>query len=90
MVAIRSCSLGVVYVGSRSNVVAGDALLLRIALQEQKEPSPQELAFLQEWMKRPTMGGIYLYGLDRHVWDNPVPADLIALKPRQKNGIFSS
>lgn len=59
-------------------------------LQQQQEPTPQDLAFLQDWMKRPTMGGVHLIGRDSHVWENPIDGDLIALKSCQRNDLFSS
>lgn len=90
MVITKVCSLSVVYTVLRSDIFAGDAILQRSMLQQQQEPSPQDLAFLQEWMKRPSMGGVYLTGRDRNVWEDPVHGDLIALKPIQKNSIFSS
>lgn len=41
-------------------------------------------------MKRPSMSGSYLLGRDSHVWEEPVEGDLIALKPRHTNDVFSS
>ncbi|KAL8838166.1 MAG: hypothetical protein Q9176_005249 [Flavoplaca citrina] len=46
------------------------------------KPNPRDLAFLQEWMKRPSMGNVYLLGQDSDVWANPEESDLIALQAR--------
>lgn len=70
--------------------MAGDALLQRSLLQQRQAPSTQDLAFLQDWMTRPSMGGVYLLGRDSHVWERPVEGDLITLKPCQANDAFSS
>ena len=41
-------------------------------------------------MKRPTMGGVYLLGRDRDVWERPNPGDLITLKPDYGKDLLSS
>jgi len=42
------------------------------------KPQNRNLENLQEWMRRPTMGKIYLAGLDRNVWSDG--SDMIALE----------
>ena len=59
-------------------------------LQKVPEPSPESLGFLQEWMKRPSMGGVYLVGLDSDVWEKPIPGDMVALWPDQSSDTFTS
>ena len=59
-------------------------------LRQQHEPKSHDLAFLQEWMKRPSMGGVYLFGRDRDTWEHPVPGDLITLSPDHGTDLLSS
>lgn len=68
----------------------GDALLQQSLLQQLKQPNPTALEFLQHWMKRPDMGCVYLYGRDSNIWEKPDLLDLVALKPQQSEGLFSS
>ena len=53
------------------------------------KPNPRDLAFLQEWMKRPSMGNVYLLGQDSDVWANPEESDLIALQARDCDNTVS-
>jgi len=71
-------------------IVAGNALLLQKQLCGLEKPNPRDLEFLQNWMKRPSMGCIYLLGEDSVTWDKPDGEDLVALRPRQADGLFSS
>ena len=59
-------------------------------LQQQQKPLPQDLASLQEWMKRTSMGGCYLQGQDSDVWKDPDHSDLISLKPPGEHDMLSS
>ena len=68
----------------------GDALLQQKELYQLQTPNPQDLAFLQQWMKRPSMGCVYLLGRDSDLWENPDLKDLVALGPRQRDSLFSS
>lgn len=68
----------------------GDALLQQSLLQQQQQPNPQALAFLQRWMKRPSMGCVYLLGRDSDIWEKPDLQDLIAIKPQESDGLFSA
>jgi hypothetical protein len=52
------------------------------------EPNPRDLKSLQEWMKRPSMGSVFLIGRDRNVWN--YGQDLIALKPSAPGNKFSA
>lgn len=42
------------------------------------KPRNRNLKNLQDWMERPTMGNVYLIGLDRHLWSQG--DDMIALE----------
>jgi hypothetical protein len=41
-------------------------------------PHPEDLSNLQEWMRHPSMGGVFLIGSDRNVWAEG--KDLIAVR----------
>ncbi|MCJ1246684.1 hypothetical protein MMC30_003893 [Trapelia coarctata] len=68
----------------------GDALLLQKQLCGLETPNAKDLDFLQNWMKRPSMGCVYLLGQDSETWEKPDVEDLVALRPRQADGLFSS
>ncbi|MCJ1390413.1 hypothetical protein MMC18_003272 [Xylographa bjoerkii] len=68
----------------------GQALLLQTQLSDLQQPKPQDLKFLQRWMKRPSMGFVYLLGRDSDIWEKPESIDLVALKPRKSEGLFLS
>ena len=53
------------------------------------KPNPRDLAFLQEWMRRPSMGNVYLLGQDSDIWANPEESDLIALQARHSDSPVS-
>ncbi|MCJ1398042.1 hypothetical protein MMC11_001239 [Xylographa trunciseda] len=67
----------------------GQALLLQTQLSDMKQPRPQDLAFLQKWMKRPSMGCVYLLGQDSDIWEKPERTDLVALNRCKSEGVFS-
>lgn len=66
-----------------------EALLQQTMLSKQNGPFEPDLKFLQEWIKRPTMGSVYLLGPDADVWENPDLADLIALKRSERQSMAS-
>ncbi|KAJ9604042.1 hypothetical protein H2200_011565 [Cladophialophora chaetospira] len=41
-------------------------------------PRSPDLQALQEWLRRPTLGGIYLTGRDRHIWAQGTDLTLVA------------
>lgn len=45
---------------------------------------------LNTWMKRPTMGDVYLVGEDRNIWSEPDRDDMITLKPVSADDGFTS
>ena len=51
--------------------------------------NPHDLDFLQQWMRRPTMGNVYLLGRDSNIWSEPNSSDLIALHARQTDDPFT-
>ena len=67
-----------------------EALLQQITLASLRSPNPRDLAFLQEWMIRPTMGNVYLLGRDSDIWSNPDISDLIALNSRHADDHFTA
>lgn len=50
------------------------------ALAKLDEPAPPDLKFLRDWFKRPDMGFLPIWGLDKDSWEDG--GDLIAVKPR--------
>lgn len=52
------------------------------------DPLPRNLNILQEWMERPSMGGVFLIGRDRNVWSHG--QDLLALKKPASNNKLSA
>lgn len=71
-------------------MLAGDALLQQTMLQELQQPNARDLKFLQHWMKRPSMGSVYLLGLDSDIWEKPDLPDLISLGPGRSESIVSA
>ncbi|KAH8745891.1 hypothetical protein F5883DRAFT_586160 [Diaporthe sp. PMI_573] len=55
-----------------------DRLLKQAKLSKLDPPTQSNLAFLREWLERPTMGCFPIRGLDMDAWD--VKEDLVALK----------
>jgi hypothetical protein len=72
----------------RLSHVIDDAVLHYSQIAKLPEPKPRDLKSLQEWMKRPSMGSVFLIGRDRNVWNHG--QDLIALKPSAPRNKFSS
>jgi hypothetical protein len=57
---------------------ADEAVLQYNQMLALSKPQNRNLDNLQEWMRRPTMGRVYLAGLDRNVWSDG--SDMIALE----------
>lgn len=65
------------------------ALVHQSLITGMSKPNPRDLAFLQEWMRRPSMGNVYLLGQDSDIWANPEESDLIALQARYSDSPVS-
>ncbi|KAF2658215.1 hypothetical protein K491DRAFT_690369 [Lophiostoma macrostomum CBS 122681] len=57
-----------------------EALLLQTMLAKQPAPIERDLTFLQNWMKRTTMGCVYLLGYDRDVWTKTPREELVVVR----------
>lgn len=57
-----------------------EALLIQSLLAKQDGPLSRDMDFLQQWIKRPTMGCVYLLGADSDVYEKPDFSDLISVK----------
>lgn len=64
-----------------------DAVLQYSELAKLPSPNTRDVKSLQEWMERPSMGGVFLIGRDRNVWKDD--QDLIALQKRPQGNQFS-
>jgi hypothetical protein len=51
-------------------------------------PHSADLKTLQEWMRRPSMGKVFLLGRGRNIWHDG--QDLVALKSRTSSNKFSA
>lgn len=67
-----------------------EAVLKQAKLARLEDPSRQDLDLMRTWLQRPTMGNLPLLGLDRTVWDKDHEADLMALRARRQNDLFST
>ena len=65
-----------------ADISKDEALHHQISLTALDPLNPHDLSFLQDWMKRPSMGNVYLIGRDSDIWSKPDLSDLIALHPR--------
>jgi len=52
-------------------------------------PSRQDFEFLQDWMKSPSMGNVYLLGADSDVWETYNPAEQLCLRARPNESTIS-
>ena len=66
-----------------------EALHQQMTLTAQKPVNSRDLGFLQEWMRRPTMGNVYLIGRDSDIWSEPDLSDLIALRAGHSDDLFT-
>jgi hypothetical protein len=57
-----------------------ETLLLQTRLAREDGPLARDMTFLQHWMKRPSMGFVYLLGGDSDVYEKPDYSDLIVIK----------
>ncbi|MCJ1465959.1 hypothetical protein MMC07_004578 [Pseudocyphellaria aurata] len=65
-----------------------EAVLQFHQMSKMASPSPHDLHGLQEWLRRPTLGAIYLTGRDRDVWADGV--DLISIGERPSTNQITS
>jgi hypothetical protein len=61
-------------------MIIDEALLAQRVLAKQDRPLTRDMTFLQNWMKRPSMGFVYLLGADADVYEKPDLADLVVIK----------
>lgn len=67
-----------------------DALLRYRKILELRRPLPGNVERLDTWMKRTTMGGVYLEGEDHNIWSEPDLDDMVNLKPPTAEDSFTS
>ena len=72
---------GTVYSEAYCNDIE-EAVLRHVELAKLERPKNRELKLLQNWLKRPDYGGVYLIGEDRDIWKEPNLQDLFAVLPR--------
>jgi hypothetical protein len=54
----------------RAEMYTEDAVLRHHQISLIPRPKPQDLHALQQWLSRPSLGGVYLTGRDRDVWSD--------------------
>ncbi|ORY03151.1 hypothetical protein BCR34DRAFT_573714 [Clohesyomyces aquaticus] len=62
-----------------------ETLVLQTFLAKHKGPLAKDLKFLQNWMKRPTMGYVYLLESEQDIWKHTDLEDLLAMKPNEQS-----
>jgi hypothetical protein len=60
-----------------------EALLSAKQLAQQDGPLARDMSYLQQWMKRPDMGYVYLLGADSDVYEKPDLKELVNVKRDQ-------
>jgi hypothetical protein len=60
-----------------------EALLSAKQLAQQDGPLARDMSYLQQWMKRPDMGYVYLLGADSDVYEKPDLKELVNFKRDQ-------
>ncbi|KAK0654787.1 hypothetical protein B0T16DRAFT_319657 [Cercophora newfieldiana] len=58
-----------------------DALIRHRQTADLQRPVPGQVKALNEWMERPSMGNVFLQGVDRNLWRDPDFDDLASLAP---------
>ena len=66
-----------------------EALQQQTNLTALKPVNSRDLSFLQEWMRRPSMGNVYLIGRDSDIWSKPNLSDLIVLRARHSDDLLT-
>ncbi len=59
-------------------------------MTKMQPPGQLALSFLNQWMKSPDMGTVYLTGHDKHLWTSTEPHELLALDRREHDNLLSS
>lgn len=52
-------------------------------------PNLRDLRFLVNYMKTPSMGNVYLLGLDSDIWEDPNLLDLVSINPKKSDNWVS-
>ena len=68
---------------------ADEAIIQQKELARLDQPSGHDLKFLQEWMRRDDLGAVDLIGRDSEIWSHSKPSDLLAIRVREHEGLFS-
>jgi hypothetical protein len=67
-----------------------EALLRHRQILDLRRPFPGQIKALDEWMHRPSMGNVYLEGLDRKIWSEPDLDDMVSLVPTSPEDNFTT
>ncbi|SPQ17690.1 7b5b95ba-d0a0-49c5-afdd-8d11b7609188 [Thermothielavioides terrestris] len=67
-----------------------EALIRHRQVMELRQPLPSQIKALDEWMRRPSMGNVYLEGPDRKIWSEPNLEDMVTLIPQPPDENFTT
>ncbi|AEO69895.1 uncharacterized protein THITE_2056878 [Thermothielavioides terrestris NRRL 8126] len=67
-----------------------EALIRHRQVLELRQPLPSQIKALDEWMRRPSMGNVYLEGPDRKIWSEPNLEDMVTLIPQPPDENFTT
>lgn len=56
-------------------------------LAKEDGPLAPDMTYLQDWMKRPNMGCVYLIGADSDVYEKPILEDLVVVKRQRGHNL---
>lgn len=73
-----------------SHMPEDETLFYQSTLTALHKPNHRDLGFLQQWMRRSDMGGVYLVGQDSDTWSDPDLSDLVALQARHADDPFTT
>ncbi|KAI1357465.1 hypothetical protein F5Y08DRAFT_333857 [Xylaria arbuscula] len=65
------------------------AISLQHRIAKLGPPSAQDFKSLQEWMKDPTMGDIYLLGADSDTWENLDASEFVCFRPNRTDNLVT-
>ncbi|GAW23977.1 hypothetical protein ANO14919_135560 [Xylariales sp. No.14919] len=65
------------------------AIYLQHMIAKSGPPSEHSFTSLQNWMKNPSMGNIYLLGADSDVWEKFNASELVCLKPSRADSLVT-
>ncbi|KAI0975149.1 hypothetical protein F4678DRAFT_318818 [Xylaria arbuscula] len=65
------------------------AICLQQIIAKLGAPSEQDFTSLQQWMKDPSMGNVYLLGADSDVWETFNASELVCLKPNKSDSLVT-